>query len=256
MLPGHIPLLMLDEADRPLTEPLVSRSASRRSFRGWRQRLSLTTDIPRFAYKTAQSRQRIPRFIAGLGPQAIIINVGSGRTSFGQRVVNMDIEPFSNVDAIAGGDKLPVADASVDGAITIGVLEHVPDLRSTLSEIDRVLKPGGQVYHEVPFIQGFHGSPTDFRRFTVQGVAELVKGYKILDQGVASGPSSALGWLLIEWLTLLFSFDSPVLRKVGRRVFGWLFSPLKYFDRWLESRAEAWRMACAYYVAGQKPGER
>ena len=164
----------------------------------------------------------------------MILNLGSGRTSYGLRVVNLDIGPFSNVDVVAMGERLPVADASLDAVITQGVLEHVPDLPATLAEIDRVLRPGGLVYHEIPFIQGFHGSPTDYRRFTLTGIGELAPGYEVLDAGVACGPSSAMLWISSEWLAMLFSFGNDVLFKAGRRGFAWLLSPIKLADAWLE----------------------
>lgn len=247
-----IPVLRLDAAGEPLSTPprLGVRPAASLS---WRQRLSRATTIPGFAYKTQRSRQRIPHFVLSLGPQAIVLNLGSGRTSFGPRVVNLDIEPFPNVDVVAGGEALPVCTASLDGVITQGVLEHVPNLRATLAEIDRVLRPGGQVYHEVPFIQGYHGSPGDFRRFTLQGLAELTVGYQVLDQGVAVGPSSAAGWLLSEWLALLFSFGSRRLHRLHRRLFGWLLAPLKLADVWLEQHPQAGLVACALYIVARKP---
>lgn len=39
--------------------------------------------------------------------------------------------------------QLPYADASFDVALSVGVLEHVPNDRASLAEIGRVLKPGG-----------------------------------------------------------------------------------------------------------------
>ena len=244
-----VPLLRLDAAGEPLapTPPAAAGST------GWRRALSRRTTPPDVAYKTVASRERIPRFVAGLGPEVVSLNLGSGRTNFGPRVVNLDIGPFPHVDVVAGGERLPLRDACLDGVITQGVLEHVPELPATLAEIDRVLRPGGQVYHEVPFVQGYHGSPGDFRRFTIQGLQELVPGYRVLDQGVAVGPSSALMWIASEWLALLFSLGNDRLHRIGRRLFAWLLSPLKQADAWLERHPRADLVASAFYVVACKP---
>lgn len=42
-------------------------------------------------------------------------------------------------------DALPLADAEVDGAFVNLVLHHVPDLRTTVRELQRVIKPGGSL---------------------------------------------------------------------------------------------------------------
>ncbi len=41
------------------------------------------------------------------------------------------------------GEELPYADASFDTVVCVDVLEHVTDLKKVVSEIARVLKPGG-----------------------------------------------------------------------------------------------------------------
>jgi len=46
--------------------------------------------------------------------------------------------------------KLPFADNSFDLIVCSEVLEHIPDYESVLAEIDRVLKPGGQLAVSVP----------------------------------------------------------------------------------------------------------
>lgn len=247
---GEAVWMRLDAAGEPLApappQPRLSDTPVRR--------LARATTPPDFAYKTGRSRQRIPLFVEHLGPEATILNLGSGRTNFGQRVVNLDIGPWSHVDMVAVGERLPVQDASLDGVLTQGVLEHVPDLPATLAEIDRVLRPGGLVYHEAPFIQGFHASPNDFRRFTAVGMRELAPGYDVLEQGVAVGPSSAVMWVASEYLALLFSLGNETLLKVGRRGFPWLLSPLKFADAWLEGHPQANLIASAFYIVARKPG--
>ena len=51
-------------------------------------------------------------------------------------------------------------DASFDVVLTPHVLEHVPDTAAALSELFRVLAPGGRVYLQVPVLQGVTAPPT------------------------------------------------------------------------------------------------
>ncbi|MDP3937866.1 MAG: class I SAM-dependent methyltransferase [Deltaproteobacteria bacterium] len=43
-------------------------------------------------------------------------------------------------------ERLPFEDATFDGAVSCGVLEHVPDPGASLDELVRVLKPGGRLF--------------------------------------------------------------------------------------------------------------
>lgn len=54
---------------------------------------------------------------------------------------------IDNVDFIAGlAEELPLGDQSVDVVITNGVLHLCPDKQLVLSELRRVLRPGGSVF--------------------------------------------------------------------------------------------------------------
>ena len=52
-----------------------------------------------------------------------------------------------------------------------------------------MMKPGGKIYFQVPFVIGYHPGPTDFLRFTKEGVYELVTkaGFKISEIGITGG---------------------------------------------------------------------
>lgn len=52
--------------------------------------------------------------------------------------------------SVANGQKLPFADNTFDKVICSEVLEHIPDYRSVLEEINRVLKTGGIFAASVP----------------------------------------------------------------------------------------------------------
>lgn len=51
---------------------------------------------------------------------------------------------------VADGQRLPFADARFDAAVSINVLEHVPDPAAFVAETARVLRPGGRVLMVTP----------------------------------------------------------------------------------------------------------
>lgn len=64
------------------------------------------------------------------------------------------------------GDTLPMADRSYDTVLSLNTCEHIYDVQSVLSEISRVLKPGGEFITSVPFLYPIHGHPDDYFRPT------------------------------------------------------------------------------------------
>ena len=79
-------------------------------------------------------------------------------------------------DVIAADECLPFQTGCVDLVILQEVLEHVPYPDRVLCEIARVLRPGGHCYCQVPFQIGFHPGPSDFWRFSRQGLEQLFAG--------------------------------------------------------------------------------
>jgi ubiquinone/menaquinone biosynthesis C-methylase UbiE len=59
--------------------------------------------------------------------------------------------------AAGGSDatSIPVGDATYDAVFDFGIIHHIPHWRTALTEVQRVLKPGGRFYAEeilAPFI--------------------------------------------------------------------------------------------------------
>ncbi len=88
-------------------------------------------------------------------------------------VVNVDIATDIPGAIESSLDKIPLEADRFDTVLCNAVLEHVEHIDAVMAELVRVLKPGGRLIVSIPFLQPYHASPTDFRRFTVEGIRQL-----------------------------------------------------------------------------------
>jgi len=95
--------------------------------------------------------------------------------------VGIDFLIESRPDAVASIDRLCLRDESVDGINCISVLEHVYHPRQIITEIFRVLRPGGCVRVQVPFLLAYHGFPDDYFRYTHSALRRLFEeaGFRV-----------------------------------------------------------------------------
>ena len=187
-----------------------------------------------------------------LPPDAVILNLGSGTKRISSSVINVDFFPFKEVDVVADITRLPLRDGSVDGIINEGTLEHVRDRQASIEEMQRVLKKGGYLYVVVPFMVGYHPSPDDYYRWTPQGLAAELQGLEALETGIRSGPTSALLWVLQEWLALVLSFNISFLYRVLWVALMILTFPIKLLDLLFSRYTMAWKIAATFYYLGVK----
>ena len=67
-------------------------------------------------------------------------------------------------------DSLPMKNNTYDLVICVQVLEHLSRPEKSISEMHRVLKPGGLIFLSTNFLYPRHGSPYDYFRFTEFGL--------------------------------------------------------------------------------------
>jgi SAM-dependent methyltransferase len=134
------------------------------------------------------------RELLAVGPGREILNAGAGLGSFtallegrGFSVTSSDVsEPaLHHLSARVDGPvvradltKLPFAAESFDAVVLGEVLEHVEDDRAALTDVHRVLRPGGTLALSVPANPAWFG-PSDawaghFRRYTRTDLVEKV----------------------------------------------------------------------------------
>jgi SAM-dependent methyltransferase len=180
-----------------------------------------------------------PVYFGGLGPrqflqryasEGICLNLGSGARKFGSNVINVDITPYGGVDVVADITKLPHPDESVNHIVCDQALEHVQNPELVVAEIFRVLQSGGFAYISTPFMYAFHASPSDYQRFTVEGLKKILNNFEVVEIGTRSGPFSTLTVYLCYLTATLFSFGNERLYWTLALVSTLIFFPIKYLD--------------------------
>lgn len=180
-----------------------------------------------------------PVLFTGLSPKAFlrrypttgkILNLGSGPRRIGPHVVNIDISSYQGVDLVADVCSVPLPSGSVDRIISDNVLEHVREAEMAVSEMHRLLSPGGLIYAAIPFYYPYHVSPDDYRRWTKQGLQELFAEFEIIEIGVRGGPFSALVTYLCHLTGILLSFGWRPLNSLFTNLAMFIFFPIKYID--------------------------
>lgn len=121
--------------------------------------------------------------------------------------VGLDIDSENSrkrglADQLYDGKAFPFADGSFDSALCNQVLEHVFNPDEFLSEISRVLKPGGRLLLTVPFVWDEHEQPYDYARYSSFGLIALLEkhGLKILQHKKLGGDASIIFQLTNAYL--------------------------------------------------------
>lgn len=194
---------------------------------------------------------QISKTLQLLPKNARLLDVGAGGRRITPTIVTFDAAAGPDTDIVGDVHDLPISDESFDAVFCTGTLEHVRDPKRAVQEMYRVLKAGGLVHLDVPFIQGFHADPTDYWRFTVDGLKLLASDFEELSAGVHIGPTCGLVWVAREWADSLFS--NRVLSNLMLLIAAFVTAPLKYLDYILIRSPRGHRVASAVYFRGRKP---
>jgi len=136
--------------------------------------------------------------------------------------------------------QLPFSNGAIDHALLLDVLEHIPDPERCLAEIGRVLRPGGTLTIQVPFMYPIHDAPLDFHRWTCFGLRraagqagfevgqEMAIGHPV--ETAALGANIAMSRTVLNWISgrnplLLLGITLPLL-VVSINCLAWIMASL------------------------------
>jgi SAM-dependent methyltransferase len=197
------------------------------------------------------NRKKVKKLIAEIANQdGRILDLGSGGRKLAPQIVNFDIDRFDNVHLIGDAHQLPFKNGSFQLILVTAVLEHVQNPQLVVNEIQRCLQPGGIVYAESPFLQGYHADPHDYQRFTKLGLNILFKDFSLQETGACIGPISVLTWYFRKLPTTFFS--NIYLIKGMEFITGWLCFLFKYLDYIFIKAKNAHILASGLYFIGKK----
>lgn len=204
-----------------------------------------------FPSLTIQSNPQINKTLALLVPNAKICDIGAGGRKITGDTFTVDMIKGDNIDLTCDVHEIKLQSESFDCVFCTGLLEHVEDPDKVMNEMSRILKKKGLIHIEVPFIQGYHADPCDFRRWTLAGIRLFgdQHGFKEVRSGVVSGPSSALTWVIHDWLYSVFG--NNLFSKAICALSRFILCPLKYLDFIIPEKRSHF-VACGVYFVGRK----
>ena len=151
-------------------------------------------------------------------PERLCLDVGAGlRRVYTSNMVYSDIYPSISTDVLCIGEDLPFDSDQFDYVICVAVLEHTRRPWDVAREICRVLKPGGKVLVDYPFLQGVHGYPHHYFNATPQGSITLFERYcDIISSTIEPNnhPIQSIWWLLSSWRHDLKGADREQFEKL------------------------------------------
>ena len=169
-------------------------------------------------------------------------------------VITSDVLRLPDVDQCFSALKMPFADLSVDAFFMIDVFHHIPDAEAFLREMDRCLKPGGQIVMVEP-------ANTRWGRWIYQNfhheLFDPAACWTLPPGGPLSGANGALPWIVFVRDRLRFQKEFPKFKidsishlapfrylisgglTLRQLLPGFLYPPVKFLE-WLLTPLQEW----------------
>lgn len=166
-----------------------------------------------------------------------LLDIGCGKMPYKEHIlknssvnkyIGLDIESALEYDKNVKPDHtwdgitMPFSNNEFDCAFGTEVLEHCPQPGIILSEVYRVLKPGGNFFFTVPFLWPLHEVPHDEYRYTPFSLKRLLEqaGFEKIKINATGGWHASMAQMLGLWVR-----RSP-LKERSRKILSYVAKPI------------------------------
>jgi SAM-dependent methyltransferase len=185
---------------------------------------------PRFVQKRIDTeRFSIDRFVFDtvvkqIHPENKVLDAGagSGRYRNALSFARYEATDFADIfdqgskdkmDFICSLDDIPKPDNTYDVIVNMQVLEHVEYPEKVISELHRILKPGGKLFLSTSQTFGIHGAPYNFFFYTRYGLESLFRRAGFEDIRIT--PRGGVFWVLAKIFNILPTYTYYQLAYSG-----------------------------------------
>lgn len=180
-----------------------------------------------------------------LNSEKRILNAGSSTLRYGNNCVNVDIQDKPNVDMVCDIHKLPESIGFFDAIICNATLQYCDDPKKVAQEFHRVLKSGGYLFVDAPWIQPFCIETPDKLRFSQDALKSYFSNFEQIEIGssIRSGSAFAmLGVRIAQNMTTNKYINYGLVK---------LATVLLFPFRWIRTADES-KTAGAFYMIARK----
>ena len=209
---------------------------------------------------TWQCSPQVEKLASQLGEDDVALDMGAGGRRISANIKTVDMDDSGDTDYISDVCDVSLPDQSVDMIIATGLIEHLDSVDDFMKECDRLLKVGGTLHIEVPFLQQYHDDPIDVRRYTVPGLKRYMGhyGFESNSSGFHIGPSVTIATLNAYYAAMLFegsSLPAKVMSNAAFLLTSLIWKPFTYLDWFLKKKKSAHRLAFGSYCTAIKRGQ-
>lgn len=175
-----------------------------------------------------------------------ILNAGSGSVRYGENCLNVDVQPKENVDLVCDLHELPDSLGTFDVIICNATLQYCRNPLAVAERFYDLLRAGGYLFVEAPWVQAYCPDTRDCFRFSEHGLRAIFARFEILECGPTIRPGSAL--LQVATSVARNLTPSRYVNFALAKLTGALLYPLRGLRTSKESLA-----AGAFYLVARKP---